>query len=409
MLIKQKILAVITALSLVCTASVSAFARQTDPPTKSDAQVDVTLSLTMGSKYYSNNSGDVLMLEEMTVPYFDLALYGLEDYYYNPDCYTGEEQTAGTQEQAESNVTLLHAIIYATEVYALGIPEEEAGQGLMYTSGKMSSYLHITGEVGSTFISNFWEEGYNLNYYVNYTFPLGAPSLGATHDQILLHDGDHISIHRIADTTGNVSMSSFGYFEASGTQNFATVPQGEKITLDMKYTGCSYGTDTTAVMQGVNVKLYFTNVRSADPSTWTYFGTTDANGQIQIDTSEWEAGTYYIGTNSVGVTLDGAINSMMESTPAVFALTVEASGESGSQGGGQESVFYGDVNGDNTVNSTDASLVLCYEADLVENIDITAADVNKDGLVNPTDASLILCYEAGLITAFPTGISRDNA
>lgn len=66
----------------------------------------------------------------------------------------------------------------------------------------------------------------------------------------------------------------------------------------------------------------------------------------------------------------------------------------------------GDVNNDGKIDSTDATLVLQYEAALIsentENITfiVAAADVNGDTRIDSTDATLILQYEAQLITAF---------
>jgi len=59
----------------------------------------------------------------------------------------------------------------------------------------------------------------------------------------------------------------------------------------------------------------------------------------------------------------------------------------------------GDVNADGYVDNTDASLILKYDAGIVD-LDVTAllaGDVNGDGYVDNTDASLILKYDAGII------------
>jgi len=56
----------------------------------------------------------------------------------------------------------------------------------------------------------------------------------------------------------------------------------------------------------------------------------------------------------------------------------------------------GDVDGDDLVDSTDASLVLKYDAGLIPEVSIVG-DVNYDDLIDSTDASLILKYDAGLI------------
>jgi hypothetical protein len=68
-----------------------------------------------------------------------------------------------------------------------------------------------------------------------------------------------------------------------------------------------------------------------------------------------------------------------------------------------EPIVYGDANGDGVADSTDAMLVLQYDALLIEDgeIDVTACDVNGDGSVDSTDAMLILQYDALLIEFFP--------
>jgi len=59
----------------------------------------------------------------------------------------------------------------------------------------------------------------------------------------------------------------------------------------------------------------------------------------------------------------------------------------------------GDVNGDGYVDNTDASLILKYDAGIIDLTDkqLEFADVNGDGYVDNTDASLILKFDAGII------------
>ena len=62
----------------------------------------------------------------------------------------------------------------------------------------------------------------------------------------------------------------------------------------------------------------------------------------------------------------------------------------------------GDANCDGTVDSTDAALVLQYDAGLFASMGCQdAADVDGDGAVNSLDAALILQYDAGLIDSLP--------
>ncbi|MEL6824324.1 MAG: dockerin type I domain-containing protein, partial [Calditrichota bacterium] len=68
----------------------------------------------------------------------------------------------------------------------------------------------------------------------------------------------------------------------------------------------------------------------------------------------------------------------------------------------------GDVNGDGLCNSTDALIILTYDAgvsisdpailDLINN---GCGDTNGDGITNSTDALVLLTYDAGIPIPFP--------
>ena len=62
----------------------------------------------------------------------------------------------------------------------------------------------------------------------------------------------------------------------------------------------------------------------------------------------------------------------------------------------------GDVNGDNEIDSLDATSVLKYDAGIVEldSKQISAADVNNDNEADSLDATMILKYDAGMIDTF---------
>lgn len=73
-----------------------------------------------------------------------------------------------------------------------------------------------------------------------------------------------------------------------------------------------------------------------------------------------------------------------------------------------EDVLLGDVNADGLVNSTDALIVLSYDAGMnVQNqlarINAGVGDVNRDGVTNSTDALIILSYDVGLTVFSPVG------
>lgn len=67
-----------------------------------------------------------------------------------------------------------------------------------------------------------------------------------------------------------------------------------------------------------------------------------------------------------------------------------------------EPTLPGDVNGDGTITSVDALLVLQYGANLLETLpNLDAADVNADGVINSVDATLILQFTGGLLPNLP--------
>ncbi|MBR6593567.1 MAG: hypothetical protein IKK83_00075 [Clostridia bacterium] len=86
--------------------------------------------------------------------------------------------------------------------------------------------------------------------------------------------------------------------------------------------------------------------------------------------------------DTVTVTLNDSVDSPSVTLPVVHAKPL------------------GDVNGDDNVDSLDASLVLQYDADLIDTIITVNADVNKDGRISSLDAAYILRYAAGLIKEF---------
>jgi hypothetical protein len=67
----------------------------------------------------------------------------------------------------------------------------------------------------------------------------------------------------------------------------------------------------------------------------------------------------------------------------------------------------GSVNGDGSVDSTDALIILSANAGLNTSqfCPMNCGDANADGLVDSTDTLIILSYDAGMIVPFPIGQS----
>lgn len=409
-------------------------------PTVAPVTVNLTISEGYTKFHTAPGSNKVIMEEKLTVPYFDLSLYGLERYYYNPYCYLDangnpqSQQKAGTPEIAYNKITLMHAYIVATEIYRLGYGAEKVGTGESYradptrfSSANPDAAVSWTQGPGSSFM-DFWEHGTNMNYYQNYTYPLGAPGWGSTSDQILIEDGDDITLHLI---TGQGSGSRFGVFtvnDADGKfqqtdiRDEITVDQGQKVKLTLYWTNTT-GNYQTRYEKMANKKLVWApyGLQVSDVSQWlrTPFGdmsdlslndpvskeselgetamVTGSDGTITINTAGIEPGVYYIGalggfTEGGGADQSGFVSTGAEAGVSVFKLTVEKY-----QG------KLGDLNGDGNVLVADAALL--YRAVrgklTLTNEQKAAADVNGDGNVLVADAALVYRKVRGKLDKFP--------
>ena len=323
--------------------------------------VEVKFAVTRGENEFLEieETGDIMMDHSLEIPYFDIELYGLAKYYYNPYCYLDEngnirgQQKAGNRETAYGVVTAMHAFIYFTEVYYLGYDIEDAGTGYSNTvdtdgDGKsdFEEAVSWTQGVGSTFM-NLWGLGSNLNYHINYEYPIAYQGWGSTSDQQALKDGDLLIVHMI---TGAANGSAFGLFvvnDANGKydrtdiKDVYTVKQGEtfELTHYLADQGENY---TTSFKIGANKELYWVEEgnETADIREWNREGfgnmtaeefVTDENGVVKINTAGLETGTYYIGAKggfakgSGKPGSDGFVSSGAESGPGYFKLIIEES------------------------------------------------------------------------------------
>lgn len=412
----------------------------------------VTVNFRVTEGYYefhsSNNPAALMTGVELTVPYFDLGLYDLQKYYYNPNCYVDENgesnarQQVGNPEMAYNNITIMHAFIVATERYMMGYTQDEVGRGLHKTVhqeyinafndvDQQQTKVSWTQDVGSSFM-NFWTHGTNLNYYLNYVYPLALPNWGSTSDQILLSDGDDLSVHLI---TGAGSGSRFGVFtvndrykefDQSTVRDEYSVYQGEKVNLTLYWTGTGplYSTEyelrpgaeiywvrqeeaTGDIRQWNKTELGVSTQVAYNEETGEYEEelpggdgpaalVTESNGTVTIDTSFAAPGIYYLAAPG-GYSEKGAMNDKDESShaeagAALFRLEVKESTLDG---------MLGDVNGSKTITAEDATMVLQAVVGLVTDISLGVTDVNASGTITAEDATLILQRIVGLIDSFP--------
>ena len=345
--------------------------------------VTVYFSFSHDDKFEScEQSGQTVALKKITVPYFDLALYGLENFYFASENYgpasgdpTGGPGSAldpGTKEFAYGKITMLHLFIYATEVYYLGIDPADAGKGYLADNGMGTDIFNYSGSTGSIFLQNIWNYDLNLNYYLNYEYPLASAGWGSTCDQILLRDGDIVTLGHFSDYSFfNDTTSIFNYIVADKTDPV----QGDKIKLELYHAGADmYGTYNTAhTLIDYSPSVYCTPVNdivSGDVTTWQYVGNAEADGSLVVDTSKLAPGEYIFAlAGQPGKENPGVICS----TPGGIRLTIH-----------EKPVVKGDINGDGVIDSTDV-MALFNAINSGDDLDATVADVNGDGVIDARD------------------------
>lgn len=345
--------------------------------------VTVYFSFSHDDKFEScEQSGQTVALKKVTVPYFDLALYGLEDFYFASEDYgpasgdpTGGPGSAldpGTKEFAYGKITMLHLFLYATEVYYLGIDPADAGKGYLADNGMGTDIFNYSGSTGSIFLQNIWNYDLNLNYYLNYEYPLASAGWGSTCDQILLREGDIVTLGHFSDWSFfNDTTSIFNYIVADKTDPV----QGDKIKLELYHAGADmYGSYNTAhTLIDYSPSVYCTpvnNIVSGDVTTWQYVGNAEADGSLVVDTSTLAPGEYIFAlAGQPGKENSGVICS----TPGGIRLTIH-----------EKPVVKGDLNGDGVIDSTDV-MALFNAINSGDDLDATVADVNGDGVIDARD------------------------
>lgn len=360
------------------------------------SEVTVTFSISQGvDKFYTSANQNVILQQQITVPYFDLALYGLSNYYYNPRCYAGYTKpgaigggTAGTQASAEGVVTPMHVYIWATEVFQLGFNAQDAGKGTSYKNGLEEYFTIQSGNAGSAYV-NLWN-GTNMNYYINMEYPLGCPQTGSTCDQIALYDGDVISVHFIEDTY--VTGSSFaalvvdenGQYDYATDAVEATVDKGQTITLTAYQSVSDWTNYITSYEPSVNAAVSFVAEEDFDGeiASWIELdATTDSDGQIEIDTSDMAAGTYYIAVKG-----DVLSEASKEREAAVFKLTVNGEEEP------EVPAAPGDLDGDGTIGLAEVSKILLRYNSVGELTaeEMANVDTDSDGTISLAEIGAVL-------------------
>ena len=151
---KKRILSLLLALVMLAgLLPASVLAANQEPPS-----VTAYFSLTDDDQYVvGDNAGGgsqrVLAYQKVTVPYFDLALYGLEDYYFRSETYVPGESGSGSTDEPYGQITLLHLFIYELERDFCGLSEDQCGKGYLKEKNLIGTdVFRVSGSSGSFFI-----------------------------------------------------------------------------------------------------------------------------------------------------------------------------------------------------------------------------------------------------------------
>lgn len=277
--------------------TVSVIKDYTDDDRENFGKANVTFTLT-------NNAYLQLANVPITVTYFDLANYGLEEYYQYDESGNVIEQP-----------TMLHLFIAAMEHYEIGLEGDEIGRGSLR---QYPDYLTVSGGSGHMYMTRFWKHNENLIYSLNGVYPLQSPGIGATADQLILHDGDFVDVAMFSDTTFYSDIESgMHYFSTDGAtpQRVFTVTHDTdlKLTYLLAHTAMmgDYVTRFTPVKSQTTV-YYGTSINGSDMKTMT----TNENSELTI--SFKDPGTYYLWTQ--GAT--GSNGKAIVSAPACATIIV---------------------------------------------------------------------------------------
>ena len=229
-------------------------------------RVSVIVTISSDGIPIKGKDGTVLSHMNVTVPYFDLGLYGLEDYYrYHTDGGKGPYIDKVVVERP----TAMHLFIYMLERYYIGIPEENCCKGtsgvleyneknvVKFLNGETAyigeeSALYYTGGATSTYMESFWGHDQNLMYYRNHVFPLMSEGWGSSSDYQLLSDNDTIDLAMFS----NWDFYNGGAFCCFNKESY-TVEAGEPLGFNTKGSSTSqWGSAYTVPITGLKVRIY---------------------------------------------------------------------------------------------------------------------------------------------------------
>ena len=303
------------------------------------SEVTVYVTISNDGVPIQGRDGTVLCHKAITVQYFDLGEYGLDEFYrYHTENGEGKYVDNNIVERP----TGLHLYLYLLERYFIGLPEEKCCKGAYprdalasfklgedvcymdetpaYTADSFAA-LTITGSPTSLYMANFWGHDENLMYYRNHCYPYMSPGWGSTSDYIVLSDGDTWDVAMFSNWS---FYSSGGAFTCFDKDDYTARP-GTDVTVSSRAYGTTFKGSDFYPFSNLDVFLYndkweqIEQYKKADDgkSTFTF-------------TAPTEEGTYYLVGMDPNRTIpedDSGGTNYAKIAPATAILTVSATAE----------------------------------------------------------------------------------
>lgn len=390
-------------------------------------EVTVYVTISNDGVPLKGRDGTVLCHKAITVPYFDLANYGLEEFYRY---HTENGEGKYIDENIVQRPTGLHLYLYLLERYFIGLPDEECCKG-KYDRDKLASFkleddvlymddepaymadsfaaLTITGSPTSLYMANFWGHDENLMYYRNHCYPYMSPGWGSTSDYIVLSDGD----------TWDVSMYSNWSFWSSGgaftcfDKDAYNARPGMELTVNTQAYGTTFEGSDFYPFSNLDVFLYNSNWEQIEQ----YKEAADRKSTFSF-TAPTEEGTYYLvgfDPNRKIPTDDSGGTDYAKIAPATAILNVAADAElerpfqdtavNDEKLAAKNTSYEGITTLTSADGQTTYEEVPKYHVTVPEGAETVAVTYNKDVSINHSDAT-VYAYEVELKA---TAVSRAAA
>ena len=259
-------------------------------------EVTVYVTISNDGVPIRGRDGTILCHKAITVPYFDLSLYDLAEFYRY---HTANGEGEYIDDNIVERPTGLHLYLYLLERYFIGLPEEECCKG-KYTRSELEGFilnddvlymdeepaytadtlaaLKITGSPTSLYMANFWGHDENLMYYRNHCYPYMSPGWGSTSDYILLSDGDTWDVAMFTNWSFYPSGGAFTCFD----KDAYTVRPGTELTVTSKAYGTTFKDGDFYDFENLDVYLYSDSWEQLDMLKDAGSGKAEAAGDAAV-------------------------------------------------------------------------------------------------------------------------------